>query len=167
MDNLIEIISSYAILIPLAVGLIFFPKHDGVARVMLLLLFIATIPQLAAIIFDKNIIWPLYNLFIFFDITAWAIIFYFCIQKHTRWLIVVFYSMFFSIFLYLIILEGISHRFFSELVCLISLIEVLWVSLYFYQLYKSDTLFKIEGQPIFWFCMAILIYAPSSYFLFA
>ena len=167
MDKIIQIVSIYAVLIPLIVGLIFFSKQDFVAKIIFVLLFIASIPQLAALFSSKSMIWSLYNLYVFIDLLAWSFIFYFSIQKETRWLIVVFFSMFVSIYFYLTFTEGISKRFFSELVCLSSLIQVLWVSIYFYQLYKSDTLFKIEGQPIFWFCMAILIYAPSSYFLFA
>jgi hypothetical protein len=168
MDNIIQYISIFSVIIPLLVGLFLFPKYNTEAKLMLLLLVLASLPQFGAqFIVNKNNLWALYNLFIGCEAAIWALLFYFSIKKNSRWLILVFSSMFFSLYFYLVIIEGIANRFFSEMVCLSNLIQVLWVSIYFYQIYKSEDLFKIELKSMFWFCMAILIYAPCTYFLFA
>lgn len=135
---------------------------------MIYLLLLASVPQLASV-FDvsgRNR-WFVYNFYIVADAFIWALIFFINIHQKIKFWITAFLSLFLISFVYLAISEHPGSRFFSELVCLNSMIQVVWVLIFFYETYKSELVYRIEMKPMFWFCMGILVYAPSTYFHFA
>ena len=71
-----------------------------------------------------------------------------------------------TVSLYLFSEIGIYNRFFTEFVCLNSLLQVLWILSFFYERYTRDEIRALEKEPMFWFCLGLLIYAPTTYFLF-
>ena len=168
ISNILHWASVYAVLLPLLVGIVFFNQKNITDKLMLLLLSLACIPQLSTAFSiskgDKSI---LYNFYTLADTLIWAFIFFYNIQNSIRYWIFFFEGVFLCCLLYFSIKEGVSNRFFFELVCFDIVIQVIWVLIFFFEAYRSESVYKIEARPIFWFCMGILIYAPSTYFLFA
>lgn len=167
--NFLEQLSVYSVLLPLGLGLIIFKHLEVNSRIVILLLLFASISQLTSYLTsNRNIIWSFYNMYTVADSILWAIIFYrsssyplfkagilliiFCL---TAWSVILFYYI------------GPGTRFFPQMVCLNSLIQLVCVLFYFYQRYRSEQILALEKEPIFWFCLGLLIYAPCTYFLFA
>lgn len=166
--NIIHQASVYAVLIPLVVGFVYLKRRGLTDKLMICLLLLASVPQLAsAFEIEKSWMSVLYNSYTIADAFIWALIFFYNIHNKVKYQIIVFFGFFLFCLFYLSITESFNARFFSELVCLNSFIQVIWVLIYFYEAYKSDSVFQIELKPVFWFCMGILVYAPSTYFLFA
>jgi hypothetical protein len=38
---------------------------------------------------------------------------------------------------------------------------------YFFELFEREEIQALEREPMFWYCLGILIYAPATYFRFA
>lgn len=169
MNNILHFLSIYSIFLPLLSGLLLFRYLDNNGKLVLCLIFFATIPQMASVFYrsEKRLIF-LYNFYIFFDFSFWAILFYKNIIKKTLKNLIILLEFAFTLLLtYYLISEGLTKRFLSELVCLDNFIQIIWVSFYFYEKYKGNGNNKLEYESMFWFCIGILIYAPCTYFLFA
>lgn len=136
---------------------------------MVFLLAFASVSQLASFFLTNwNKIWTFYNAYTLIDSLFWGCLFFRNSKSKTIKYIIItalFLQVFVSIYVFSFI--GINKRFFSEFVCLNSLLESLWVLSFFYERYKRDEIEALEREPMFWFCLGILIYGPSTYFLFA
>ncbi len=133
------------------------------------MLVFASLSQLAPFILaNKKSVWLFYNLYIVVDVSFWGYIF-FISQKtyYSKYLIISILSFHVFLSVYTFLKDGIQFRFYNELVCLDSLAQVVWVLIFFFNLYKNEEVERLETKPMFWFCLGILIYAPSTYFLFA
>ncbi len=161
-----DTISAFSVFLPFCLGLILYARLDINSRVLMILLFFASISQLAGHFNINKFI--TYNIYCFLDSALWGYLF-FRNSKNNRIrsgiLILVVLQAVISIISYSV--SGIGHRFFSELVCLNNLLQLLWVLFFFYEKYMLEEVVALEKEPIFWFCLGILIYAPTSYFLFA
>lgn len=167
MDNFLQNMSVFSVLLPLFTGLLFWKYQEANARIMVLLLVFASFSQLGGtyITVDRNLI---YNLYLLIDASLWALIFYRNTTiRYARIMILILYSVLFIYALYSFYFKGIHNRFYSELVCLNSGIQVVCVLIYFYDKYFSEKILKLKEDPLFWFCLGILFYAPCTYFLFA
>ena len=171
MSDVLSKISAYSILIPIVVGLLYFRQFDKNARIMFFLILLAGMPQLAYGFFPE----PKYNAFnltlrncySLADPLVWSILFFRNISnKKLRKLVAVIPFAQVVLWLYLVSIKKIDHVLFKEMICATSVIQVLWVTVYFYEQYKSYEISRIEIKPLFWFCLGILIYAPTTYFLF-
>lgn len=169
--DVLKSISAWSIIIPIVVGLYYFRLFDANSRIMFALILLAGIPQLAAVIFsDKKYgadINFLYNFYALLDPLAWAILFFRNIKNKKLRKVVAIISLVQVIF-WIALLNAINAytEVFKEMICLTSIVQVLWIAVYFYEQYKSYEISRIETKPMFWFCIAILIYAPATYFLF-
>ena len=168
-SNLIHQISVYSVLLPLATGIIFYRHQEANAKLMILLLAFASIPQLSAGLIPAG---PLktsfYNLYILADAGLWGCLFLRNIKIPVikkAILAILFIQLFVTG--YFFVSKGVAAHFYSELVCLNSLIQLVWVLFFFYHRYKTEQIERLEHQSMFWFCLGILLYAPSTYFLFA
>lgn len=136
------------------------------SRVLLGLLLLATIPQMAAVFaLEEKIMF--YNGYALIDGVFWAFLFYInCQNNRLRNTIATLAIIALIIAVIIVIPKGIQVHFRHELVCLNSLFQVLLVLLFFYEKYRGDVDGPLSGEPIFWFSMGLLLYAPTTYFLF-
>lgn len=161
-------VSVYSILVPLVTGLVVLKYLDHASKAVLGLLIIAAIPQLGfAVIpgFLKNIT---YNLYSIVEYIFWSWLFY--VNSSMVWIrriIILLLLIFLGLTIQLTVVEGgLSKRFFNELQCLNSMVQVILVLFYYYNLSRGDRELQLQYEPLFWFTMAILLYAPSTYFYF-
>lgn len=168
ISDIIHKASIYSVLIPLITGFFHVGRWSITDKLMIGLLTLASVPQLAsAFEISKENKFILYNFYTIADAFIWGLVFFYNINSKIKYWTIVFFAFFLFGFIYLSVRENISKRFFSELVCLDNFIQVILVSIYFYQVYKKENIYQIELSSVFWFCVGILIYAPTTYFLFA
>lgn len=171
MSDTLSDISAYSILIPIVVGLLYFRQFDKNAMIMFLLILLAGIPQLfSAVLHDPRydaFRIALYNVYSLADPLVWALLFFRNIRNEKlKKLVAAIPVVQISLWVYLLIARGIQTSLFIEMICLTSVIQVLWIAVFFYEQYSSNDVSRIETKPLFWFCLGVLIYAPTSYFLF-
>jgi hypothetical protein len=161
-------ISLFTPIIPCIVGVIYFKSLEANSKLVLLLLIFACLSQLAPFFLNtQKEIWVFYNSYIIVDVVFWGYIF---LQNRTskeiKLVILIIIITHFVLCAYSFNKYGIETRFYNELVCLDSLAQVIWVLTYFYSLYKNDDVERLQTKPMFWYCLGILAYNPSTYFLF-
>ena len=138
---------------------------------MFLLILLAGVPQLCSALlsddrYDAFKI-ALYNVYALADPLVWSILFFRNIKnRKLRQLVAAIPVVQISLWLYLLSVRNIQPSLFTEMICLTSVIQVLWIAVFFYEQYSSADVSRIEVKPLFWFCLGVLIYAPTSYFLF-
>jgi hypothetical protein len=160
--------SLFSVIIPCIAGILVYKYLEADSKMILILLICASLSQLAPVFLkNRNEIWSFYNLYIIIDVSFWGIIF-FKNQKNIAIKTIVAGILFLHLTITGFFFHnfGIRNRFFTELVCFDSLAQVIWVLSYFYGLYKNEEVEKLEYKPMFWICLGILIYNPSTYFLF-
>lgn len=165
-------LSEYSILLPVITGAIYFKHQDINAKIMLLLVVFALIPQLASSILEvttyKKIRLLLMNPYTIIDATIWNILFYKNIKSiKIRVAIIIVTLMQFFYWTYLVATDGFQKKLFHELICLTSIVQVIWIVVLLYSRYKTEQILALEKQSLFWFCLGLFIYAPCTYFLFA
>ena len=165
INEILKYVSIFSVLIPLILGIVLLKKLDSNSRIVMLVLTFASISQLGDFLPER---YAFYNIYTIFDSTIWGYLFY----KNSRnkvirrtIVIIIFFQAVVSIYIFSTV--GIKTRFFSEFVCVTSLLLVLWVLSFVYQKYKIEEIRAVEKEPMFWFCLGILIYYPASYFRFA
>ena len=166
--KLLDDLSVYSVLVPFVTGLVYYRHLDLNSKLVLLLIAAATIPQLASSLLPhKNDVWPYYNTYAVIDGVMWALIF-FTNSRHrpVRQLIVGVSVLALFGTLAVFVAKGITNDFRNEVVCLNSLLQVVWVLTYIYERYITEDISRLEREPMFWFCMGLLLYAPVTYFLF-
>ena len=132
---------------------------------MTVLLSFATISSLAGY-YDLGKA-PIYNIYCLLDSLFWGYLF-FRNSKNRVIKIVILLIILFQVMAFLSFSRaGISKRFLSELVCLNNLVQLSYVLAFFYERYKREEIQALEKEPMFWFCLGLLVWAPTSYFLFA
>lgn len=162
-----QFVSVYSILVPIMMGIYMFRRLDRNSIILFILLVAAAFPQLGSAFLShekKNI---LYNIYTFVDHIFWAGIFYLnSNRRNLKWVIlfsVILFSMY-SINLFNV--SGFHSRFLTGLVALNHIFQVIWVLSFYYSLYMEDDIYELEKMPIFWYSLGLLLYAPTSYFLF-
>lgn len=166
--NFFQTLSIYSVLLPLGIGLIIFRQLGTNSKIVILLLAFATASQLASLIKSTEVIWTFYNLYTLIDSLFWALIFFRNSQKKEfRFFILIISSIVTIWTIAIYVAQGIDTRFYHELVCLNSVVQVLWVLAFFYERYLSEEVQRLIGEPMFWYSLGLLIYAPCTYFLFA
>lgn len=167
MSNFLEQVSVYSILAPLLVGLVYFRQLDANSRAVMLLAMLAAIPHMAKAILGRGEGTPVYNAYALVDGVFWAAVYYRnCKQRALRHTIALLAAVVFAIALSVLLPGGFSARFHHELVCLNSIFEVLLVLVFCYEKYRADMDGPLSLEPVFWFSMGLLLYAPSTYFFF-
>ncbi len=136
---------------------------------MVLLLTFASISQLASYFLTNwNEIWTFYNIYAVIDSIVWGYLFY--KNSKSKWIrsaLITIISLQAIASVYIFSSVGVNKRFFFEFVCLNSLLQLLWVLSFFYERCRMEEIEALEKEPMFWFCLGVLIYAPTTYFLFA
>ena len=168
IENFLYYISIFSVLVPLVTGIIIYKKLDVNSRLMLLLLTFASVAQLASFLPNVNDVYAFFNIYSVIDSIVWGYLFY--RNSRNKWIkntIIMIISLQVLISISTFIHAGVRNRFFTEFVCLNSLLQVLWVLSFFYERYKREEILALEKRPMFWFCLGILIYAPATYFRFA
>lgn len=169
MNNFLQQLSVYSVLLPFLAGLILWKFQDANARIMVVLLAFASIPQLCSKLgVSKDVKIILYNLYILIDVLLWGYLFYRITHiKLTRIIILVLCLSLFAFDVYTFVSFGINKKFFSYLVSFNNVIQVICVLIYFYEKYYNEKIIRLVEDSMFWFCFGILIYAPLTYFMFA
>jgi hypothetical protein len=166
----LQYLSIFSVLIPVVIGLSISTRLDKNSSWIVLLVILASIPQLSALVLPelspyRNV---LYNLYILCDATILALVFFLNSRiKAVKAVIAMIAALQLLGITWTFTSIGLASEFASQFVCLNSLFQVLWVLTYFYERYMSDKIGSIEREPMFWFCLGILLYAPTTYFLFA
>lgn len=163
--NFLNHLSILSVCIPFLTALILYKRLDTNSRVLALLLFFATLAQLSTYTDWSDIF---YNVYTVLDPIFWGYIFF--RNSRNRWIkIFIFLTTFLQPVLSLsrFYSIGVSEEFYSQLVCLNNALLLLWVLSFFYERYYTENIEALEKEPLFWFCLGILIYAPGSYFHFA
>jgi hypothetical protein len=161
-------LSIFSIFLPILLSIALFHKLDRNSTIVFILLLFAGFPQLAYRFASHDVRIFLYNAYIMVDFVIWGYIF--LINSHNQALKnLIKFSILLSVCIsvYLFISSGIQLRFYSELICLNSLLQVLFILAYFYSLYLTDDKIELQRKPIFWFSLGLLLYAPVTYFHFA
>lgn len=171
MSDMLSHISAYSILVPIVVGLLYFRQFDQNARIMFFLILLAGVPQLAYAFFPGKNYYSfnlvLQNFYSLADPLIWSVLFFINIKnKRLRQAVALIPVAQVSLWFYLLATKNIQTALFTEMICLTSVIQVLWIAVFFYEQYSSYDISRIESKPLFWFCLGVLIYAPTSYFLF-
>lgn len=168
MADLLDKLSIYAVIIPLITGILLWKLQEVNARIMVLLMAFASFTQIFPEFFPASRC-PVYNLYIFIDVLLWSFMFIKSVRlKIAKAFIILLLLSFTFIFSYYIYNNGgIDKEFHSGLVCLDSVFQVLCVLIYFYERYNAEQILNLEKEAMFWFCIAILIYAPCTYLRFA
>jgi hypothetical protein len=161
-------VSVFSVLFPVIAGIILFRRIDLNSRVVVLLMLCCSAPQLAAFFIDnKHDVWKFFNLYTVADAVGWGYIFFKnSRQPLIRIIIRSVVSLQVLSAIYIFTRGGLGVRFYYEYVCLNSLLETVWVMCFFYEYYMSENIESFERQSMFWFCLGILIYSPTTYFLF-
>jgi hypothetical protein len=168
ITNILYYISGFSVLVPLGIGIAGFKRLDPNSRIVMIVLTFSTIAQLLSLYPNLSFVDALFNSYCVSDALVWGYLFY--RNSRNKWIrnsIIVLISLQVLATLYMFVKYGINARFYSEFVCLSSLLQVLWVLAYFYERYKREEIQALEREPMFWFCLGILIYAPATYFRFA
>src|SRR5690349_19190943 len=119
-------LSIFSIFLPILLSILLFNRLDRDSRIVFILLLLAAFPQLASRFASRDVRILLYNVYILVDFVTWGYIFLLNSKNSVlRNLIRV--SMFLSIIFSLALFAstGIVYRFYSELICLNSLLQVL------------------------------------------
>jgi len=163
--KILEYVSIFSVLIPLILGMIYYKRLDRNSRIVVILLAFATIPQLGVFLPSMLVF---YNIYTILESAIWGYLFYKNSRNKTiRRVIVIIIISLVILSVYIFSISGIATRFFTEFVCLNSLLQVFWVLSFVYERYKREEIKAVEKEPIFWFCLGLLVYAPATYFRFA
>jgi predicted neutral ceramidase superfamily lipid hydrolase len=167
VEKILQQVSIYSVLLPVIVGLVYFKKLDSNSRLAELLLIFASIPQLMSVTkWGYNT--TLYNGYMLVDAILWGYIFYRNSKNSIiRGSIIVIIAVQVAVSIYIFSKTGINSGFHSEFVCWSNIVQSLLVLSFFYERYKREEILALEKEPMFWFCLGILIYAPATYFRFA
>jgi len=168
ISNILYYVSGFSVLIPLGIGLAGFRKLEVNSRIVMIVLTFATISQLLSLCPHLPYVSAVFNVYCILDALVWGYLFY--RNSGNKWVknaIVLLICLQVLTTLYVFIVDGINANFYSEFVCLSSLLQVVWVLSYFYERYKREEILALQREPMFWFCLGLLIYAPATYFRFA
>ena len=168
ITKILYYISCLSVLIPLGIGVMRVKKLESNSRIVMIVVTFAAVPQLLGLFPDLPFVPSLYNTYCLIDALLWGYLFF--RNSRNKWIknaIVLLISLQVFATLYTFITQGINTIFYNEFVCLSSLLQVLWVLSYFYERYNREEIQALEREPMFWFCLGILIYAPATYFRFA
>ncbi len=168
MGDLLNTLSVYTVLIPLVTGLALWKFQEGNARIMLALIAFASFTSIYPEFYPINK--PLiYNLYIIMDVLCWSLMLYRSSSINlVRYIILSLLMSFMAFYIWYVSgHENINHRFYHDFVCLDNVLQVMCVLLFFYEKYESEKILNLEKEPMFWFCLAILLYAPCTYLRFA
>jgi hypothetical protein len=169
MEEFLLNLSTYSILLPFLTGLLLWRFQDANARIMIILLAFATLPQLSSKLgFSRETKITFYNCYILMDILLWGFLFLRNTRsKRARAMIVTLCLVLVTYSILIFTANGTGKLFFSYLVSLNSIIQVICVLIYFYEKYSSEIFIRLVDDSMFWFCFGILVYAPLTYFMFA
>jgi hypothetical protein len=167
MGNLLPTLSIYSVLLPFLTGLVLWKFQDANARIMVMLLVFASISQIIGSQ-SKDHKFLIYNLYIIIDVFFWTLLIFrnsfsriskSLVPLLGTALIIFALSKFFS--------EGINTKFYRNLVSFDLILLVIYVLIYFIEKYNSGKSIRLKTEPMFWFCLGILFYAPGTYLLFS
>lgn len=161
-------ISIYSIFVPILIGLFNYSNLETNARVLMLILAFAFIPQIATVI-NKPAILPVffYNGYILVEALLWPMIFILSVQSNTiknSYFLIWFIN--FIVPLIYIFFFGLLSTFHSPMVCLNSLLQIIYTVLFFYDLNQRNAYINLKREPMLWFCLGLLFYSTCTFFLF-
>ena len=166
---MLNTVSNYSPILPFVVGAVLWKNLDRSSRIVMLLLICAAFSQLfSRFHLGLPSVWPIFNSYIFLDLTLWTLVFYTNSKSlFIKSLIVCLFTLHAFLFFSTIFITSIGQRFLSEFVCFNCLLHLTFVLFYLYERYKIDSIRTLELDPLFWYSLGLLVYSPTTYFLFA
>lgn len=167
MGDILQNLSIYSVLVPLLTGLLFWKFQDANARIMMILLVFASFSQIVGSR-SKDHKFLIYNLYILIDVFFWTyLLFRNTVARISKTFILILGTSLFIFALLKFISQGINTQFYRNLVSFDLILLVIYVLIYFIDKYYSEKITRLRAEPIFWFCLGILFYAPGTYLLFS
>lgn len=162
--SLLGEISIWIILVPLTFGVAFFRRLDYDSKLILLIVFVGSIPQvLRPILRHYEVVTIFYNLYTPIEF----IVYWFLLRKKItlssrRTFLNATAVIFFVFSAYLIWAFGIQTRFLNEWVIANNVFQVLWIGLCLLEYYHAEDAIIDLAQPFFWYLLGIICYAPCT-----
>lgn len=164
VTRLLHQISIWIILLPLITGLWFSKKLSHKSLIILLLVIVATPPQLSSDFFPEKLSNVLYN--IYTPIEFFILYYFFKDRIYSNIGKKVFKSSFITYFVtstvILAIQQNIEARFISEWVTVNNLIYLFWIVVYFRDQLLLPQMELSFNEPFIWCLLGIFIYASCT-----
>lgn len=169
MEQSLQFISIWSVIIPLITGGLFFKRLNRRIRIIWYVSLFAALPQMVRFfVSDYSIRAFYYNLYSVVDFVLMQAIFYSFFTKRNEKIFSYISSLLFSIYyLFLITTYGINKRFINEIVCLDNLLYTISALMILYEEIDQEHTIIDFNVPDFYFLLAILLYAPITVFIFS
>jgi hypothetical protein len=167
--SILGIVSIWIILVPLLIGVILFKRLDADSKLILVVVFLGTVPQVLRPCINSTLtLNVLYNLYTPFEFLIYCMIFKRKLlspkrQKTLNAIIV----LYFIISFLLIFNFGIKQRFLNEWAIANNLLLLIITSLCLLEYYHSDETDINIAQPFFWFIAGMICYASCTSVFFS
>ncbi len=161
-------LSIYSVFPPLLIGIFNYRNLELNTKLLLLLLFFASVPHALTAINDLEFSRALiYNSYILAESVFWPLIFMYSIKNPSikRMLFVLLPINLILTVTYLIT-YGIVSKFHSELVCLNNFFQIIYIIILFYAINKRNEFIVLRNVPMFWVSAGLLFYATCTFFIF-
>jgi hypothetical protein len=166
VDKFWNYLSIFSVFAPLSIGIFHYRQLETNARILLLIVAFASIPQFLTLISPALPV-GFYNSYIIVDVILWPLLYFVSSESSKlRKTLLILMLLNVVIDLAFVLSNFSSGRFFYELVCVDSIFQVIYVSLFFYELNLRNEFIDLRRLPLFWFSIGILFYAPCTFFVF-
>jgi hypothetical protein len=159
-------LSIYSVFIPLAIGIVRYKAIAANTKILFLILVFASIAHLATIL-EKDQPIAFYNAYIVIDACLWPIFFILSYKLKMVKKIVSFLLLIHVLFLCIFFLfYNFVARFYYELVCINSVIQVSYIAIYFYEINQRKEYVRLKNEPAFVVSIGLLLYSVCTFLVF-
>lgn len=157
-------ISIWIILVPLFIGMIRYRKLNDDSKIILMVVFVGTIPQvLKPFINGSSTLNVLYNLYTPVEFVCYYLLFKRrAISVLNKKVIASSFYLFLIISFLFIYKYGLKDRFINELVVVNNAIQLVWICFCLLEFYKNESSSFEISHPFFWFLFGITLYSSCT-----
>jgi hypothetical protein len=168
MNNILHQISIWSVIIPLITGLIFFKWLNWDSKTILFIVFFASFPQILISLsaWGKKHSIELYNIYTLIEVLLYALFFHKHIGTRKNKIILLTLVGLFFLRAFSYSKLNLFSRFYYEWVSYSNLLYLLLVILFLYEKYQSQNFALSPKNQNFWYCVGLLIYAPTTFLMF-
>jgi len=167
IPKIIWYISVWSVLLPFLTGILLYRRLDHHSRIIFAIVVAAIPPQLLTLPFPHSgTLDILYNIY---TILEFVLVYFLFAGSITGTLKKAFLAPFFpflAFVTYSIYSQGLKP-YFNEWVCAANIAYLYWMFLFVLECLDRDMKWLDTGLPIFWYCSALILYAPCTVFVFS
>jgi hypothetical protein len=157
-------ISIWIIVVPLIIGFLSLSKFDKDSKLIFLIVFIGTIPQvLNPFLKNTDSLTLLYNLYTPFEFLIYWYLFYSNANankfRNGNWIIL---TLFLVLSFYLLFNSNLLEEFITVWVVINNIFQLILVGICLLSFYESDEIDFDKKRPLFWFIIGIISYASCT-----